>query len=108
MGIGQIKRATKDMTLERTIELLWDERKRVKTITGDNGCEFHNYKDPHAGWCGSLDGLNPVRATRLGAAVSLMLMSSVIKMRENKPTDKAESDDHDERAPLPPRMQVSV
>ena len=43
--IGQIKRATKDMTLERTIELLWDERKRVKTITADNGCEFHNYKD---------------------------------------------------------------
>ena len=43
--IGQIRRATKDMTLERTIELLWDERKRVKTITADNGCEFHNYKD---------------------------------------------------------------
>jgi len=41
--IGQIQRATKELTLERTVELLWAERKRVKTITADNGTEFHNY-----------------------------------------------------------------
>ena len=43
--IGKITRATKDQTLARTVNLLWDERERVKTITADNGCEFHNYKD---------------------------------------------------------------
>jgi len=43
--IGKLNRATKEQTLARTISLLWDERERVKTITADNGCEFHNYKD---------------------------------------------------------------
>jgi IS30 family transposase len=43
--IGQIQRATKELTLERTVELLWSERKRVKTITADNGTEFHNYPE---------------------------------------------------------------
>jgi IS30 family transposase len=43
--IGQIQRATKELTLERTVELLWAERRRVKTITADNGTEFHNYRD---------------------------------------------------------------
>ena len=43
--IGKLNRATKDQTLARTVSLLWDERDRVKTITADNGCEFHNYKD---------------------------------------------------------------
>lgn len=43
--IGKLNRATKDQTLARTIRILWDERERVKTITADNGCEFHNYKD---------------------------------------------------------------
>jgi IS30 family transposase len=43
--VGPIRRATKELTLERTIELLWAEKQRVKTITADNGCEFHNYKD---------------------------------------------------------------
>lgn len=43
--IGKINRATKDQTLDRTVKLLWEERDRVKTITADNGCEFHNYKD---------------------------------------------------------------
>jgi IS30 family transposase len=43
--IGQIQRATKELTLERTVELLWAERHRVKTITADNGTEFHNYRD---------------------------------------------------------------
>lgn len=43
--IGKLGRATKDQTLARTVDLLWEERDRVKTITADNGCEFHNYKD---------------------------------------------------------------
>lgn len=43
--IGKINRATKNQTLARTVNLLWGERERVKTITADNGCEFHNYKD---------------------------------------------------------------
>lgn len=43
--IGKLNRATKDQTLARTIRLLWAEQERVKTITADNGCEFHNYKD---------------------------------------------------------------
>jgi IS30 family transposase len=43
--IGQIQRATKELTLERTVELLWADRKRIKTITADNGTEFHNYPE---------------------------------------------------------------
>jgi transposase, IS30 family len=43
--IGPIARATKELTLERTVELLWEERQRVKTITADNGTEFHNYRE---------------------------------------------------------------
>ena len=43
--IGKIHRATKEQTLGRTVSLLWDEKERVKTITADNGCEFHNYKE---------------------------------------------------------------
>ncbi len=38
-----IHRATKDLTLDRTVELQWAERDRVKTITADNGPEFHSY-----------------------------------------------------------------
>jgi IS30 family transposase len=41
--IGPIPRATKELTLARTVKLLWAERQRVKTITADNGTEFHNY-----------------------------------------------------------------
>ena len=29
----------------RTVKLLWAERQRVKTITADNGTEFHNYRE---------------------------------------------------------------
>jgi len=43
--IGPIPRATKEQTLERTVKLLWAERNRVKTITADNGTEFHNYRE---------------------------------------------------------------
>jgi transposase, IS30 family len=43
--IGPIQRATKELTLERTVKLLWPERDRVKTITADNGTEFHNYRE---------------------------------------------------------------
>src|SRR5271154_6935373 len=35
--IGPIQRATKELTLARTVELLGPERERVKTITADNG-----------------------------------------------------------------------
>ena len=43
--IGPIQRATKELTLDRTVKLLWEERQRVKTITADNGTEFHNYRE---------------------------------------------------------------
>src|SRR5271154_5750748 len=43
--IGPIQRATKELTLERTVELIGPERERVKTITADNGTEFHNYPE---------------------------------------------------------------
>jgi IS30 family transposase len=43
--IGPIQRATKELTLDRTVKLLWEERDRVKTITADNGTEFHNYRE---------------------------------------------------------------
>jgi len=41
----KIHRATKEQTLGRTVSLLWDEKERVKIITADNGCEFHNDKE---------------------------------------------------------------
>ena len=37
---GPIQRATKELTLDRTVKLLWADRNRVKTITADNGTEF--------------------------------------------------------------------
>jgi len=43
--LGPIARATKELTLARTLKLLWAERERVKTITADNGTEFHNYRE---------------------------------------------------------------
>jgi transposase, IS30 family len=43
--IGPIQRATQELTLDRTVKLLWAERQRVKTITADNGTEFHNYRE---------------------------------------------------------------
>jgi len=43
--IGPLARATKELTLDRTVQLLWAERERVKTITADNGTEFHNYRE---------------------------------------------------------------
>jgi IS30 family transposase len=43
LRMGPIHRATKEQTLARTVKLLWAERQRVKTITADNGTEFHNY-----------------------------------------------------------------
>jgi IS30 family transposase len=43
--LGPIQRATKELTLGRTVKLLWAERQRVKTITADNGTEFHNYRE---------------------------------------------------------------
>ena len=43
LRMGPIQGATKELTLERTVQLLWAERDRVKTITADNGTEFHSY-----------------------------------------------------------------
>ena len=43
--IGKIDRVTQEQTLSRTVGLLWEERDRIKTITADNGTEFHNYKE---------------------------------------------------------------
>ena len=45
LRMGPIHRATKEQTLNRTVKLLWAERDRVKTITADNGTEFHNYRE---------------------------------------------------------------
>lgn len=41
--IGKLQRITKEQTGKRTIRLLLSEKNRVKTITADNGGEFHGY-----------------------------------------------------------------
>jgi IS30 family transposase len=46
--IGPIRRATKELTLDRTVQVLWADRNRVKTITADNGTEFHSYLELEA------------------------------------------------------------
>ncbi len=43
LRMGPIRRATKEQTLQRTVKLLGSEQ--VKTITADNGTEFHNYRE---------------------------------------------------------------
>jgi len=43
--IGPLPRATVEHTNARTIELLSSEPHRVRTLTSDNGAEFHGYKD---------------------------------------------------------------
>ena len=42
--IGKLKRITKEQTEKRTIRLLSSDEARVKTITADNGAEFHGYR----------------------------------------------------------------
>jgi IS30 family transposase len=42
--VGRLPRATGQHTLARTVKLLRTERHQVKTITADNGAEFHIYK----------------------------------------------------------------
>ena len=42
--IGKLRRITKEETSKRTIRLLSGEKDRVKTITADNGGEFHGYR----------------------------------------------------------------
>jgi IS30 family transposase len=42
--IGPLPRATVEHTNARTIELLSNEPHRVRTLTSDNGAEFHGYK----------------------------------------------------------------
>ena len=41
--IGKLQRITKAQTEKRTIRLLLSDKDRVKTITADNGAEFHGY-----------------------------------------------------------------
>ena len=43
--VGPLPRATVEHTNARTIELLRDEPHPVRTITSDNGAEFHGYKE---------------------------------------------------------------
>jgi IS30 family transposase len=42
--IGKLNRITMEQTEKRTIRLLLSEKDRVKTITSDNGGEFHGYR----------------------------------------------------------------
>ena len=47
--IGPIPRATKEHTAEKLLELLLGEAHPVRTITSDNGTEFHSYEDIESG-----------------------------------------------------------
>lgn len=49
MRLGALRRATKELTTRRTLSLLGKEAHRVRTITADNGCEFHDYVKIEAG-----------------------------------------------------------
>jgi transposase, IS30 family len=42
--IGKLPRATSDHTTRRAVQLLGHEPHRVRTLTSDNGTEFHGYK----------------------------------------------------------------
>src|SRR3954465_7661028 len=42
--VGKIDRVGAQETLQRTVSLLRHERHRIRTITADNGSEFHMYK----------------------------------------------------------------
>jgi len=42
--IGKLRRITKEQTEKRTIGLLLSDKDRVKSITADNGGEFHGYR----------------------------------------------------------------
>jgi len=46
--IGKVKRATAELVLNVTIQLLEPYRPWIKTITADNGSEFHMYKQLEA------------------------------------------------------------
>jgi IS30 family transposase len=91
--IGPIQRATKELTLARTVKLLGPERERVKTITADNGTEFHNYREleschlgtevyfatPHHAWeRGTNENTNPFCRT---TNVKLNLFDEVERLR---------------------------
>ena len=43
------RRATKELTTRRTISLLGKEAHRVRSITANNSCEFHDYEKIEAG-----------------------------------------------------------
>jgi IS30 family transposase len=43
--IGKLPRATSGLTTERAVQLLLGEPHPVRTLTADNGTEFHGYRD---------------------------------------------------------------
>ena len=45
LRVGKLPRATADRTTRRTVEILASEPHPVRTLTSDNGSEFHGYKD---------------------------------------------------------------
>ncbi len=49
LRLGALRRATKELTTRRTISLLSQEAHPVRTITADNGGEFHDYAKIEAG-----------------------------------------------------------
>ena len=83
--IGALRRATKELTTRRTISLPGREAHRVRTITADNGCEFHDYKKigaslkidfyiatPHHAWGrGSKENTNGLRRQCLPKGTNL-------------------------------------
>jgi len=46
--IGKLKARTSEETTQRTLDLVQEHPGRVKTITSDNGTEFHGYRDIEA------------------------------------------------------------
>jgi transposase, IS30 family len=46
--IGKLAARTMDEAARRTIELVWKHPAKFRTITADNGTEFHSYRDVEA------------------------------------------------------------
>ena len=65
--IGALLRATKELTTRRTISLLGKEAHRVRTITADNGGEFHDYGKIEAGLQASFYFATPHHAWERGS-----------------------------------------
>ena len=102
--IGKLERITKEQTEKRTIRLLLSEKDRVKTITADNGGEFHGYRRieraldtsvyfalPHHAWeRGSNENTNGLIRQHLPKGVPLddleqFTCSQIAKTLNNRP-----------------------